>query len=110
MSEHLLLRDGCFKSYLATLLWDSWSHPETRYQMTTWAMIVHVLFFGSSSDTMRQLLHGPAFFLSHSILAGWSQLTYFNPQSMADRPRNSPCHSRRAGGSARCSPARWRFE
>jgi uncharacterized protein YjiS (DUF1127 family) len=42
--------------------------------------VVHVLFFGSSSDTLRKLLHGPAFFLSHSVLAGWLQLTYFNPQ------------------------------
>ena len=40
--DPLLLRDTAFKSYLATLLWDSWTHPETRTQMTTWAMIVHV--------------------------------------------------------------------
>ena len=42
--------------------------------------VVHVLFFGSSTDTSRRLLHGPSFFLSHSVLAGWSQLTYLNPQ------------------------------
>lgn len=39
-----------------------------------------MLFFGSSSDTARRLLHGPSFFLAHSVLAGWAQLTYFNPQ------------------------------
>lgn len=76
----MALRDSLFKSYLGTFIWDSWSHADTRTQMTTWAMIVHVTFFGSSSDAARRLLHGPAFFLSHSVLAGWLQLTYFNPQ------------------------------
>jgi hypothetical protein len=74
------LRDSAFVSYLGTLLWDSWSHPETQTQATTWAMIVHVLYFGSSSDALRRRLHGPSFFLSHSVLAGWLQFTYFNPQ------------------------------
>lgn len=80
MPDHTLLRNGFFVSYLATLLWDSWSHPETTKQATTWAMILHVAFFGSSSDTLRRLLHGPSFFLAHSVLAGWLQLTYLNPQ------------------------------
>ena len=87
----LQLRDALAHGYLATLLWDSWSHPETRTQATTWGLILHVIYFGSGSETARRLLHGPSFMMAHSVLAGWLQLTYFNPQiDLADKVRRSP--------------------
>ena len=70
----LQLRDALAHGYLATLLWDSWSHPETRTQATTWGLILHVIYFGSGSETARRLLHGPSFMMAHSVLAGWLQL------------------------------------
>lgn len=90
--QALQVRDALAQGYLATLLWDSWAHPETRTQATTWGLVLHVLYFGSSSDTARKLLHGPAFMMSHSVLVGWLQLTWFNPQiDLADKVCSLPC-------------------
>jgi hypothetical protein len=75
-----LLRDSAFITFFGTLLADSWAHAETRTQATTWGLVLHTLFFGSSSERLRSLLHGPSFFYAHSVLAGWLQLTYANPQ------------------------------
>lgn len=75
-----LVRNVAFVTFLTSLLADSWSHPETRTQATTWGLIIHTLFFGSSSQQMRDLLHGPSFFYAHSVLAGWLQLTCANPE------------------------------
>ena len=80
MATPLALRDASFATFLGALLWDSWSHPETRTQATTWGLVVHTVFFGSSSDTARRLLGGPAFFYAHAVLAGWLQFTWLNPQ------------------------------
>ena len=83
-----LLRDGAFATFLGTLLADSWKHPETRTQATTWGLVLHTAFFGSSSPELRRLLHGPSFFYAHSVLAGWLQLTYANPEiDRADKER-----------------------
>ena len=75
-----LVRDVSFAAFFPALLWDSWSHPETRTQATTWGLILHTAFWGSSSETLRRMLHGPSFFYAHGVLAGWLQLTYSNPQ------------------------------
>ena len=75
-----LVRDVSFAAFFPALLWDSWSHPETRTQATTWGLILHTAFWGSSSETLRRMLHGPSFFYAHGVLAGWLQLTYTNPQ------------------------------
>ena len=79
MPSHAVIRNSAFVTYLLSLLYDSWSFPETRFQATTWGLVVHTLFFGSSSEGARRLLHGPSFFYAHSVLAGWLQLTYANP-------------------------------
>lgn len=84
MPSHAVIRNSAFVTYLLSLLYDSWSFPETRFQATTWGLVVHTLFFGSSSEGARRLLHGPSFFYAHSVLAGWLQLTYVNPQIDTD--------------------------
>jgi len=65
-----LVRDVSFAAFFPALLWDSWSHPETRTQATTWGLILHTAFWGSSSETLRRMLHGPSFFYAHGVLAG----------------------------------------
>ncbi len=83
-----LLRNGAFATFFSTLIADSWAHPDTRTQATTWGLLLHTLFFGSSSEALRRLLHGPSFFYAHSVLAGWLQLTYANPEiDRADKER-----------------------
>lgn len=72
-ARHEALRTGAFATYLASLLYDSWSFPETRTQATTWGLVLHTLFFGASSEGARRLLHGPSFFYAHAVLAGWLQ-------------------------------------
>ena len=92
MTTPLALRDASFATFLSALLWDSWSHPETRRQATTWGLVAHVAFFGSSSDTARRLLGAPAFFYAHGVLAGWLQFTWFNPQlDLSDKVRAWGC-------------------
>ena len=62
------------------VLWDSWMHPETRLESTTWTMILHTLHFGACADTTRRFLAPLSFLAAHGVFAGWLVLTSFNPE------------------------------
>ena len=62
------------------VLWDSWMHPETRLQLTTWTMILHVLHFGACADITRRFLAPLSFLAAHGVVAGWLVFTYYNPE------------------------------
>jgi len=75
-----LARNAAFISTFALLLHDSWTHPETHLQGTTWGMILHTAYWGSSCREVRRLLFGLSFFFINYVTIGWLCLTYFNPQ------------------------------
>ena len=75
----MTLREACFIAHFALLLHDSWAHPETPTQATTWGLVLHTLAFGCSGR-LKTLLAAPALFYAHGVLAGWLLFTYHNPQ------------------------------
>lgn len=76
------VRECAFVAHLALLLGDSWAHPETKTQATTWGLVIHVLAFGCGGS-LKKFFAAPALFYAHGVLAGWLLFTWRNPECAA---------------------------